>query len=164
MATPMISPTILRCMKIDDSRCFKIMTLLLVSIPDVKTCVKDPGFNLNNGATITVTYTAHLNENAAVNGCGASRTKTEYVLTSTLITPDQTANTGARLHSRKRSLCVHLPAEQHQACTMTVKRVLRWRALASSLYSDADCKNEVKLYQDGEFYYPIKNATGKDRC
>ena len=40
----------------------------VVSIPDVKTCVKDPGFNLNNGATITVTYTAHLNENAAVNG------------------------------------------------------------------------------------------------
>lgn len=40
----------------------------VVSIPDVKTCVEDPGFNLNNGATITVTYTAHLNENAAVNG------------------------------------------------------------------------------------------------
>lgn len=40
----------------------------VVSIPDVKTCVKDPEFNLNNGATITVTYTAHLNENAAVNG------------------------------------------------------------------------------------------------
>ena len=30
------------------------------------------------------------------------------------------------------------------------------------LYSDADCKNEVELYQDGEFYYPIKNATGKE--
>ena len=40
----------------------------VVSIPDVKTCVEDPEFNLNNGATITVTYTAHLNENAAVNG------------------------------------------------------------------------------------------------
>ena len=38
-----------------------------VGIPDVKTCVADAGFNLNNGATITVTYTAHLNENAAVN-------------------------------------------------------------------------------------------------
>lgn len=40
----------------------------VVSIPDVKTCVEDSEFNLNNGATITVTYTAHLNENAAVNG------------------------------------------------------------------------------------------------
>lgn len=36
-----------------------------VGIPDVKACA--PDFNLNNGATITVTYTAHLNENAAVN-------------------------------------------------------------------------------------------------
>lgn len=39
----------------------------VVSIPDVKTCVEDPEFNLNNGATITVTYTAHLNETAYVN-------------------------------------------------------------------------------------------------
>ena len=38
-----------------------------VIIPNVKACVADAGFNLNNGATITVTYTAHLNENAAVN-------------------------------------------------------------------------------------------------
>ena len=36
-----------------------------VGIPDVKACA--PDFNLNDGATITVTYTAHLNENAAVN-------------------------------------------------------------------------------------------------
>lgn len=39
----------------------------VVGIPDVKTCVDDPGFNLNNGATITVTYTAHLNDKAYVN-------------------------------------------------------------------------------------------------
>lgn len=36
-----------------------------LSIDDVKTCA--PGLNLNDGATITVTYTAHLNENATVN-------------------------------------------------------------------------------------------------
>lgn len=45
----------------------------VVGIPDVKTCVDDPGFNLNNGATITVTYTAHLNENAAVNGSAENK-------------------------------------------------------------------------------------------
>ena len=38
----------------------------VVKIPDVKTCAE--GLDLNDGATITVTYTAHLNENAAVNG------------------------------------------------------------------------------------------------
>ena len=39
----------------------------VVGIPDVKTCVEDPRFNLNDGATITVTYTAHLNDKAYVN-------------------------------------------------------------------------------------------------
>ena len=43
-----------------------------VEIPDVKTCVEDPEFNLNNGATITVTYTAHLNDNAFVNTASGS--------------------------------------------------------------------------------------------
>ena len=37
-------------------------------IDDVKTCAS--GLNLNNGATITVTYTAHLNETAYVNTAG----------------------------------------------------------------------------------------------
>ena len=37
----------------------------VVKIPDVKTCAE--GLDLNDGATITVTYTAHLNETAYVN-------------------------------------------------------------------------------------------------
>lgn len=40
----------------------------VVKIPDVKTCAE--GLDLNDGATITVTYTAHLNENAYVNTVG----------------------------------------------------------------------------------------------
>ena len=44
----------------------------VVGIPDVKTCVEDPRFNLNDGATITVTYTAHLNDKAYVNIAGGS--------------------------------------------------------------------------------------------
>ena len=42
-----------------------------LSIDDVKTCA--PGLNLNDGATITVTYTAHLNENAAVNASAENK-------------------------------------------------------------------------------------------
>ena len=38
-----------------------------VNIRDVKACAKDAGFDLNDGATITFTYTAHLNEKATVN-------------------------------------------------------------------------------------------------
>lgn len=41
-----------------------------VEIPDVKTCVA--GLDLNKGATITVTYTAHLNDKAYVNIAGGS--------------------------------------------------------------------------------------------
>lgn len=40
----------------------------VVKIPDVKTCAE--GLDLNDGATITVTYTAHLNEKAYVNTVG----------------------------------------------------------------------------------------------
>lgn len=58
--------------EVDDSQ-LKNDNSFVVSIPDVKTCVKDPEFNLNNGATITVTYTAHLNENAAVNGSAENK-------------------------------------------------------------------------------------------
>ena len=38
-----------------------------LSIDNVKTCAVAAGLNLNDGATITVTYTAHLNDKAAVN-------------------------------------------------------------------------------------------------
>ena len=41
-----------------------------LSIDDVKTCVS--GIDLNKGATITVTYTAHLNDKAYVNIAGGS--------------------------------------------------------------------------------------------
>ena len=59
--------------EVDDSQ-LKNDNSFVVSIPDVKTCVKDPEFNLNNGATITVTYTAHLNDNATVNTANGSNT------------------------------------------------------------------------------------------
>lgn len=41
-----------------------------LSIDNVKTCAAAAGLNLNEGATITVTYTAHLNEKASVNIAG----------------------------------------------------------------------------------------------
>lgn len=51
----------------------------VVKIHDVKTCA--PGLNLNDGATITVTYTAHLNEKAYVNiGSGSTDNKNSVQL------------------------------------------------------------------------------------
>ena len=45
-----------------------------LSIENVKTCAVAAGLNLNDGATITVTYTAHLNDNATVNTANGSNT------------------------------------------------------------------------------------------
>ena len=58
--------------EVDDSR-LESDHYFVVGIPDVKTCVPD----LNKGATITVTYTAHLNENAAVNGSTDNKNKVQ---------------------------------------------------------------------------------------
>lgn len=88
--------------EVDDSR-LESDHYFVVGIPDVKTCVEDPRFNLNDGATITVTYTAHLNDKAAVNSTsGSTDNKTKYS-SSTLITPE-TAHTGASLPKAK-SVC-----------------------------------------------------------
>ena len=53
--------------EVDDSR-LGSDNYFVVGIPDVKAC--GAGLNLNDGATITVTYTAHLNEKAYVNTVG----------------------------------------------------------------------------------------------
>ena len=57
--------------EVDDSR-LESDNYFVVGIPDVKTCAS--GLNLNDGATITVTYTAHLNDNATVNTANGSNT------------------------------------------------------------------------------------------
>lgn len=135
----------------------------VVSIPDVKTCVEDPEFNLNNGATITVTYTAHLNDNAFVNTASGStenknsvrlqysnnpRPDDEYWGYTPNYTPESEVYVYTyQLNNTKR-------AETENGTPLP--------GAGFRLYSDADYKNEVKLYQDGEFYYPIKNATGKE--
>ena len=52
-----------------------------VNIHDVKACAKDAGFDLNDGATITFTYTAHLNDKAYVNtGSGSTENKNSVQL------------------------------------------------------------------------------------
>lgn len=56
-------------------------TSFKLSIDDVKTCAAAAGLNLNDGATITVTYTAHLNDKAYVNiGSGSTENKNSVQL------------------------------------------------------------------------------------
>lgn len=55
-----------------DTKNLETQNYFEVNIHDVKACAKDAGFDLNDGATITVTYTAHLNDKAYVNTAGGS--------------------------------------------------------------------------------------------
>lgn len=144
--------------EVDDSQ-LKNDNSFVVSIPDVKTCVKDPEFNLNNGATITVTYTAHLNENAAVNGSAENKNSVRLQYSNNPrpdgeywgYTPNYTPESEVYVYTYQLNN-TKLAENEHGAPLKDV---------GFRLYSDADYKNEVELYQDGEFYYPIKNASNK---
>ena len=130
-------------------------------IDDVKTCVEDPRFNLNDGATITVTYTAHLNENAAVNGSAENKNSVRLQYSNNPrpdgeywgYTPNYTPESEVYVYTYQLNN-TKLAENEHGAPLKDV---------GFRLYSDADYKNEVKLYQDGEFYYPIKDATDKNK-
>ena len=130
---------------------------LTLGIDDVKTCAS--GLNLNDGATITVTYTAHLNDKAFVNTTSGSSTenKNSVQLQYSNNPKDSEAYWGFTPESEVRVYTYQLSNTKRQ-------NTVDGPALAGAgfkLYSDAECNNEVGLYQEGEFYYPIKDATGK---
>ena len=128
----------------------------VVNIPDVKACAKDAGFDLNDGATITVTYTAHLNETAYVNTASGDTKNNNSVYLQYSNNPINTS-VGQTPESK---VCVYtyqlnntkLAENEHGAPLKDV---------GFCLYSDKTCTQEVKLYKEGAFYYPIKDATDK---
>lgn len=144
--------------EVDDSQ-LKNDNSFVVSIPDVKTCVEDSGFNLNNGATITVTYTAHLNENAAVNGSAENKNSVRLQYSNN---PRPDGEYWGYTPTPESEVYVYTYQLNNTKYRDDAKEGNELAGAGFQLYSDADCKNEVKLYQDGEFYYPIKNATGKE--
>lgn len=126
---------------------------------DVKACAKDAGFDLNDGATITVTYTAHLNDKAYVNTAGGSTSNINKVYLTYSNNPKDESSIGKTPESTPVYVYTYQLNNTKRAETENGTPL---PGAVFQLYSDADCKNEVKLYQDGEFYYPIKNATGKE--
>ena len=129
-----------------------------LSIDDVKTCA--PGLNLNDGATITVTYTAHLNENAAVNGSAENKNSVRLQYSNNPrpdgeylgYTPNYTPESEVYVYTYQLNNTKYHDKAEHGN---------ELKDVGFRLYSDADYENEVELYQDGEFYYPIKNASNK---
>ena len=136
----------------------------VVSIPDVKTCVEDPEFNLNNGATITVTYTAHLNDNAFVNtASGSTENKNSVRLQySNNPRPDDEYWGYTPNYTPESEVYVYT----YQLNNTKLAETENGTPLPGAgfrLYSGKDCteEQEVKLYKKGNFYYPIKDATDK---
>ena len=129
---------------------------LVVKIPDVKACAKDAGFDLNDGATITVTYTAHLNENAAVNGSAENKNSVRLQYSNN---PRPDGEYWG--YTPESEVYVYTYQLNNTKYHDTAEHGNELKDVGFRLYSDADYKNEVELYQDGEFYYPIKNASNK---
>ena len=129
---------------------------------DVKACAKDAGFDLNDGATITVTYTAHLNENATVNTEGGSNTTDnknsvflQYSNNPRIDTSlDQTPTSEVRVYTYQLNNTKYRDE---------VNENNKLEGAGFRLYSNEACteEQEVKLYKKGNFYYPIKDATDK---
>lgn len=132
----------------------KSQNSFVVKIHDVKNCVA----NLNDGATITVTYTAHLNDKAYVNIAGGSTSNINKVYLTYSNNPQDESSIGKTPESTP------VYVYTYQLSNTKRQNTVDGPALAGAgfkLYSDAECNNEVGLYQEGEFYYPIKDATGK---
>ena len=128
---------------------------------DVKACAKDAGFDLNDGATITVTYTAHLNDKAYVNTAGGSTSNINKVYLTYSNNPKDESSIGKTPESTPVYVYTYqLNNTKHQ----DTKDGLALEGACFRLYSDEACtdQSEVQLYQKDGFYYPIKDVLGKE--
>lgn len=128
---------------------------------DVKACAKDAGFDLNNGATITVTYTAHLNDKAYVNTAGDSTSNINKVYLTYSNNPKDESSIGKTPESTPVYVYTYqLNNTKHQ----DTEKGPALEGACFRLYSDEACtdQSEVQLYQKDGFYYPIKDVLGKE--
>ena len=132
---------------------------LTLRIDDVKTCAS--GLNLNDGATITVTYTAHLNDKAFVNTTSGSSTENKNsVQLQYSNNPRPGDYWGTTPKSEVYVFTYQLNNTKYHDDDTTGNELA---GAGFRLYSGKDCtkEQEVKLYKKDNFYYPIKDATDK---
>ena len=128
---------------------------------DVKACAKDAGFDLNDGATITVTYTAHLNDKAYVNTASGSTSNINKVYLTYSNNPKEESSIGKTPESTPVYVYTYqLNNTKHQ----DTEKGPALEGACFRLYSDEACtdQSEVQLYQKDGFYYPIKDVLGKE--
>ena len=137
---------------------------LTLSIENVKTCAT--GLNLNKGATITVTYTAHLNDNATVNTAGGTTTTTTDNKNSVYLIYSNNPRSSAFVDTTPKSeVCVYTYQLNNTKYHDEANSGNELEGAGFRLYSDEACtpEQEVRLYKEGNFYFPIKDATDKDK-
>lgn len=124
-------------------------------IDNVKTCARAANLDLNKGATITVTYTAHLNETAYVNTAGGDTKNKNRVYLEYSNNPRISTSLD---HTHESEVCVYTYQLNNTKYHDSIGQSNELKGAGFKLYSDKDCKNEVELYQEGNLYYPIKDA------
>ena len=139
-------------------------TSFKLSIDDVKTCAAAAGLNLNDGATITVTYTAHLNENATVNTEGGSNT-TDNKNSVFLQYSNNPINTSVG-QTPESKVCVYTYQLNNTKYRDEVNENNKLEGAGFRLYSGKDCtkEQEIKLKKnttDGT-YSPYFGADAGD--
>lgn len=144
-----------------DTKNLETQNYFEVNIHDVKACAKDAGFDLNDGATITVTYTAHLNDKAYVNTAGGSTSNINKVYLTYSNNPKDESSIGKTPESTPVYVYTYqLNNTKHQ----DTEKGPALEGACFRLYSDEACtdQSEVQLYQKDGFYYPIKDVLGKE--
>ena len=116
-----------------------------LSIDNVKTCARAANLDLNQGATITVTYTAHLNENAYVNTATNGDTKnTNKVYLTYSNNPRNNTSVGQTPESEVYVFTYQLNNTKYRD---EVNENNKLAGAGFRLYSDAACNDtdEIKL-------------------
>ena len=132
---------------------------LVVKIPDVKACAKDAGFDLNDGATITVTYTAHLNENAAVNGSAENKNSVRLQYSNNP-RPDGEYWGYTPNYTPESEVYVYTYQLNNTKYHDEVNENNKLEGAGFRLYSDEACNNEIKLKKNNDGTYSRDFSTG----
>ena len=131
----------------------------VVGIPDVKTCVEDPRFNLNDGATITVTYTAHLNDKATVNTANGSNTTDNKNSVFLQYSNNPRIDTSLD-HTTTNEVCVYTYQLNNTKYRDDDTPGNELAGAGFRLYSDEACNNEIKLKKNNDGTYSRDFSTG----
>ena len=123
-----------------------------LSIENVKTCAAAAGLNLNDGATITVTYTAHLNDNAFVNTAGGdTKNKNSVYLT---YSNNPRINTSVD-KTPESEVCVYTYQLNNTKYHDEVNENNKLEGAGFRLYSNEACndEDEIKLKKNNDGTY-----------